>query len=86
MKYLRIKEYIAKTIETKDFIQYWRKSKERTSSSFSGIHFRHYIKACDSVILSNLHVTFLDLIVSTGSIVTRWVKGLSVMLEKLKVI
>ena len=52
--------------------------------SVSGIHFGHYIGACDSEMLSNLHATFLDLVISTGSIVTRWVKGLSVMLEKIK--
>ena len=27
LKYLRTREYIAETIETKDFIKYWRKAK-----------------------------------------------------------
>ena len=52
--------------------------------SFSGIHFGHYICASDSIILSKLHATFLDLIVSTGSVITWWIKCLSVVLEKLK--
>ena len=43
LKYPRIREYIAKKIHTKAFIQYWRKAKEKTSSSFSGIQFGHYI-------------------------------------------
>ena len=84
LKYPEIRKNISEKIDTKDFIQYWRKAKERTSSSISGIHFGHYIGACDSEGLSNLHATFLDLVVSTGCIVTRWVKGLSVMLEKIK--
>ena len=68
----------------KDFRQYWRKAKEKTSSSYSGVHFGHYIGACDSETLSNMHATFLDLVISTGSIVKRWIKGLTVMLEKIR--
>lgn len=79
-----MREYIAEVIGTEDVIKYWRKEKEKKSSSFSGLHFGNYIGARYSEILSKLHAKFFNLIVRTGIIVTRWTNILSVILEKIR--
>ena len=71
-------------MKSPDFINYWRKAKEKTASSFSGIHFGHYISVIERSGLAELFANFLDLVLSTGTVLCRWVKGLLVMLEKTK--
>ena len=51
---------------------------------FSGLHFGHYISMIDHQGLSGLYADFLDLVLATGTVLSRWAKGLSVMLEKIK--
>ena len=66
-----------------DFKHYWRRAKERTSSSHSKLHFGHYKLAAFSDYLSEVHALKLSLISKTGSAPQRWARGLSVMLEKI---
>ena len=42
-------------ISRKDFQQYWHRAQERTSSSFSGLHFGHYKAASHDNFLSDMH-------------------------------
>ena len=64
------------------FQHYWKRVKERTSSSFSGLHFGHYKAAAHSDFLSKVHALKLSIITKTGSAPERWARGLNVMLEK----
>ena len=77
---------ISSKITTCDFKTYWKKAKEKTSYSMSGLHFGHYKSAVDSPLLTAIHLVFLHITINTGISLKRWSSGLSVMLEKLKVI
>ena len=71
-------------ITRQDFQQHWRKSRERTSSSLSGLHYGHYKAAAQSDLLSEMHAIMTELAVTGGAPLARWESGLSVMLEKMK--
>ena len=70
-------------VTEEDFQHYWRRAKERTSFSYSGIHFSHYKAAAHSDYLSKIHALKLSLITESGNSPERWARGLSVMLEKI---
>ena len=66
-----------------DYYQcYWKRSKEQTASSFSGLHFGHYKAAAYSDTLSKIYGLKLALIKKTVSAHKRWVWSLSVVLKK----
>ena len=73
---------ISHEVSTTDFQQYWRKAKERTSSSISGRHFGHYVAASHCDAISELHSSICHLATMRGIFLSRWTKGLTVMLEK----
>ncbi|KAL7459566.1 hypothetical protein ACHAWC_011573 [Mediolabrus comicus] len=70
-------------VSQEDYQYCWRKVKERTSSSLSGLHFGHYKSIAHDDYLSGLMAKKLTLISTTGSAPDRWARGLSVMLEKI---
>jgi hypothetical protein len=59
------------------------KVKEDTSSSPSGLHFRHYIAGVDCNYISQFHALRVSLALKKGIALERWANGLSVMLEKM---
>ncbi len=63
--------------------QRWKKVKEDTSSSQSGLHFGHYIAGTDCDYISQFHALRVSLALKKGIALERWSKGLSVMLEKM---
>lgn len=65
-----------------DFQRYWSRAKEDTSSSESGLHFGHYIASAKSDLLSHFHAAKTSVILMRGIALSRWSRGLSVMLEK----
>jgi hypothetical protein len=69
-------------ITKEDFQKYWKKTKERTSSSISGLHYGHYKAAASNDTLSEIHALMTELAVTGASPFARWEKGLSCMLEK----
>jgi hypothetical protein len=70
------------TITKEDFQNYWKKANEKISSSWSQLHFGHYIAASEDDFLSEIHALKTHLACSTGYSFPRWKKGLTVMLEK----
>ena len=64
------------------FRYYWRRFKERTSSSISGIHAGHYKIATYSNIITNFLSRKITLIARGGCPPDCWGHGLQVMLEK----
>ena len=70
-------------LSTKDFITYWKRRKEKTSSSYSNLHFGHYKAAAHHPYIASLHAKPIELAFRTGSPLTRWTIGLAVMLEKI---
>ncbi len=80
----KFKKHISSKIKTEDFQNYWKKANKKTSLSISGLHCGHYKSAAENKSISKLHAMFLDTTIKTGTIIERWTKGLSVMLEKLK--
>ena len=70
-------------ISQDDYQYYWKRIKERTSSSLSGIHFGHYKSIAHDDDLSKLMARKLSLTTLTGASPERWARGLSVMLEKI---
>jgi hypothetical protein len=69
-------------ITKEDFQQFWKKTKERTSSSISGLHYGHYKAAATDDLLSEIHALMTELAVTGACPFDRWQKGLSCMLEK----
>jgi hypothetical protein len=63
--------------------QQWKKVKEDTSLSQSGLHFGHYIAGTDCDYISQFHALRVSLALKKGIALERWSKGLSVMLEKM---
>ena len=63
--------------------QRWKKVKEDTASSQSGLHFGHFIAGMDCNYISQFHVLQVSLALKKGIVLERWSKGLSVMLEKI---
>ncbi len=63
--------------------QQWKKVKEDTSSSPSGLHFGHYIAGADCNFISQFHALRVSLALKKGIALEQWATGLSVMLEKM---
>jgi hypothetical protein len=61
---------------------YWRKFKEKTSSSIAKIHMGHYILATYPNLITNFLSKKISLIARRGFPLDRWGHGLQVMLEK----
>ena len=75
-------EPVSVTIATDDYINYWKKVREATLSSYSGLHFGHWKAATQDQWLSELHALSIEIPYSTGYSLRRWQAGLSAMLEK----
>jgi hypothetical protein len=68
---------------TKEDVQcYWKKPRERTSSSIFGLHYGHYKAAAMDDTLSKMHALMTELTVTGASPFAQWEMGLSCMLEK----
>ncbi len=67
-----------------DFQAYWKKSKEQSLSSLSGLHFGHYKAAMYKDMLSKMHVVFIYIAMNSGYFPKHWQQGLMVMPEKKK--
>jgi len=73
---------VSATLCPEDFIKHWRKAKERTSSSPSGLHFGHYKAATQSPELAFLHARFTQLVFMSGISLSWYQSSLQVILEK----
>jgi hypothetical protein len=69
-------------VTNEDFIMYWGKANELTSSSKSGRHFGHYKAICSDKRLVSLHVNSINMATTRGTPLTRWGQGVTVLLEK----
>ena len=69
-------------ITANHFRYYWRRFKERTSSSISGVHTGHYKLATHSNMVKNFLARKYTLIARGGCPLDHWGHGLQVMLEK----
>ncbi len=65
-----------------DFISHWKRAKEETSSSHSGLTFSHYMAGISSPYISHFHALKATLLFHHGLVLKRWAQGLSVMLQK----
>lgn len=76
-------EEIATYVTVDDFQHYWQRVNERTSSSYSGLHFSHYKAASFDIHLSALHAKKLSMAAKAGVPLKRWGFGVTVLLEKI---
>ena len=58
----------------------WIKSKEDTSSSYSGLHFGHYIAGAEIDLISQFHAMKNYIALKEGIALSRWSNGQSVIL------
>ena len=63
-----------------DSCEIFSKIKETTASSPSGIHYGHYIAACESPELSVVNTIFMATPFKAGKILTRWTNSLHYMI------
>ena len=68
-----------------DSCKIFSKTKETTASSPSGIHYGHYIAACESPALAAVNTIFMVLPFKAGKPLSRWENSLHCMIQKLKV-
>ena len=68
-------------IRDSDF-RHWKRAKEKTESSRSGLHFGHYMAQAESDYLTSIQVRKLNLVLCRGVPLERWLHGLTVLLEK----
>ena len=66
------REEVCTYVTAEDYQYYWKRVKERTSSSYSRLHFGHYIAAVDSGVLSKLHAAKLTEVARRGVPLARW--------------
>jgi hypothetical protein len=59
----------------------WRKAKEKTSSSYSGFHFSHYIAGASSPLISHHHSLKAPICSLYDFSLERWKQGLTCILE-----
>ncbi|MEJ2137350.1 MAG: hypothetical protein P8X86_19155, partial [Desulfofustis sp.] len=71
------------SIRRQEWAGRWARAREKTSSSESGLHFGHYKAAAKSPLVSHLHALNTTLALKRGFALSRWSRGLSVMLEKM---
>ncbi len=74
---------VATYVTPDDFKLFCPTAKERTGSSYRGLHFRHYIAALHCPNLLLLHAAKLSICARNGISLARWGKGLTVLLEKI---
>ncbi len=74
---------VATYVTPEDFKPFWRTAKEWTGSSYSGLHFGHYIAASHCPNLLLLHAAKLSICARNGVSLARWGKNLTVLLEKI---
>jgi hypothetical protein len=67
-----------------EFVQSWRRARERTAGGLSRLHFCHFraLLDADSPDLIDLEVAILNIVVRSGYPLSRWRVGLNVMLLK----
>ena len=61
---------------------HWKQSREATASSYSGLHYGHYIAHCNSPIVAASKCQLVNLAISNRTPLKRWLNGVSIMLEK----
>ncbi len=66
-----------------DFWHIWQTARERTGSSYSGLHFGHYMASSYCPDLSLLHAVKLSICTRNRVLLAQWGKGLTVLLEKI---
>ncbi len=62
---------------------FWKKAKEETSSSESGLHFSHYKAGASLQLISHFHAMKSLVMLQTGFGYKRWACRLLLMLEKI---
>ena len=67
---------------TKQWIEHWERANERISSSYSGLHFGHYKGHTKMSAIAEIKYKLVNLAVKGGQPLIRWIKGVSIMLEK----
>ena len=80
--YAKNKGIVKYILKDNEFSSFWNSTREATESSKSGIHFGHYIAQSFSPFLTKLQVIKLNLVLSMGMPLKRWLHGLTVLLEK----
>ena len=80
--YAKNKGVVNYILEDEDFTLFCNKVREETESSKSGIHFSHYIAQSFYPFLTKLQVIKINLVLSMGIPLKRWLHGLTVVLEK----
>ena len=78
-----LREEVCTFATAEDYQYYWKRDKERISSSYSRLHFRHYIAVADRETLSKLHATNISEVSRRGVPLARWELGVTVLLEKI---
>jgi len=77
-----LKQTASVLVAAEDFKNCWKKAKESTSSSMSGLHFGHHKSATKNDCVSEVHAMSMHIMLNAGFSPDRWQKGLTAMIEK----
>ena len=67
---------------SESYMSGWKKMNESTSSSYSQLHFGHYMAPAYDYFLGTIDAALAAIPAQTGYVPTRWLKGLNVMIPK----
>ena len=71
-------------ITAEQWVTHWKKAYERTASSHSGLHFRYCKAHTEMIEIAEIKCKIVNLAIRGRQPLARWVKGASVMLEKVE--
>ncbi len=77
------KDLIEKIVQKGDWEVFWKKAKEETSSSESGLYFSHYKAGAGLPLISHFHAMKSLVMLNMGFGYKHRARGVSVMLEKI---
>ena len=88
LQHLKTKEGIIPAVQPipisrEELAEGWKRVKERTSSSPSGLHIGHWKAGCDDPGIHWINTTMINIPYMSGYSPKRWQIGLNVMLEKI---
>ena len=69
-------------VSLQEYKEAYNRTKEATSSSPSGVHYRHYIASCECEMLSKINLVFMTAPFRTGMSLTRRTRSLHCMIQK----
>ena len=71
-------------ISLEELVQFFKRKRERTESSPSGLHIGHYKTSVQDEAMANLLLIMINIGLKCGILLQRWQQSINIMIEKEK--